>query len=211
MKTKRLAVFAIASILGLGFVTGCTTPGSDPSSSPEPSAETGPIEPYPAYPEPPTEENSASPDSEASNPESSNEVSNETSHVNEVFYEDDGLAIRGYDPVAYFTEGQPVEGSQEFSYQWGNATWRFVSAENRDLFVNNPEQYAPQYGGFCAWAVSQGYTAAIDPNAWKIVDGRLYLNATRGVQRRWERDIPGHIAQGDQNWPGIREDLISQR
>jgi YHS domain-containing protein len=197
MKTKRLAVFAIASILGFGIVAGCTAPGSNPSSSPEPSAETGPIESYPDYPESPTEENT-SPSPEATN-------------TNEVFYEDDGLAIRGYDPVAYFTEGQPVEGSQEFSYQWGNATWRFASAENRDLFVNNPEQYAPQYGGFCAWAVSQGYTAAIDPNAWKIVDGRLYLNATRGVQRRWERDIPGHIAQGDQNWPGIREDLISQR
>jgi len=118
-------------------------------------------------------------------------------------YTENNIAIRGADPVAYFTENKPVLGSDRFSYQWKDATWLFASAENRDLFASNPEKYAPQYGGFCAWAVSQGYTASIDPNAWKIVDGKLYLNYNRSVQRSWERDIPGNIAKADRNWPKI--------
>jgi len=121
------------------------------------------------------------------------------------FADERGLAIRGVDPVAYFTEGAAVAGRAEYTYRWGNATWQFASAENRDRFVADPEQFAPAYGGFCAWAVSQGYTAAIDPEAWRIVDGRLYLNYSPGVQRRWERDIPWHIAQADANWPGVVE------
>ena len=123
--------------------------------------------------------------------------------LTQYFVDDSGLAIRGTDPVAYFTEGGPVAGSSEFAYTWNNATWQFASAENRDLFAANPEQYAPQYGGFCAWAVSQGYTAPIDPNAWSIVDNKLYLNYDKGVQRRWERDIPGNISKADTNWPGV--------
>jgi YHS domain-containing protein len=87
-----------------------------------------------------------------------------------------GTAIEGYDPVAYFNEGRPVEGKSEFSQEWMDATWYFASAENRDLFAADPEKYAPQYGGYCAWAVSQGYTANIDPQAWKVVDDKLYLN-----------------------------------
>ena len=122
------------------------------------------------------------------------------------FVDDSGLAIRGTDPVAYFTQGGPAAGSSEFTHTWNNATWQFASAENRDLFAANPEQYAPQYGGFCAWAVSQGYTASIDPNAWRIVDGKLYLNFSQGVQRRWERDIPGNINKADANWPGVLAD-----
>ncbi|WP_326520696.1 YHS domain-containing (seleno)protein [Leptothoe spongobia] len=122
------------------------------------------------------------------------------------FVDNSGLAIRGTDPVAYFTQGGPVAGSTEFTHTWNNATWQFATAENRDLFVANPEQYAPQYGGFCAWAVSQGYTASIDPNAWRIVDGKLYLNYNKGVQRQWERDIPGNISQANANWPGILEE-----
>ncbi|MGK7891387.1 MAG: YHS domain-containing (seleno)protein [Leptolyngbyaceae cyanobacterium] len=119
------------------------------------------------------------------------------------FNVENGVAIEGTDPVAYFTDGGPVPGSSEFAYEWNGAVWQFASAENRDLFAANPEQYAPQYGGYCAWAVSQGYTAPIDPSAWKIVDGKLYLNFDRRVQARWERDIPGHIAQADANWPGV--------
>ncbi|MEL6471046.1 MAG: YHS domain-containing (seleno)protein [Cyanobacteria bacterium J06623_4] len=119
------------------------------------------------------------------------------------FVDDAGLAIRGTDPVAYFTEGAAISGRPEFAYSWRNATWQFASAENRDLFAANPEQYAPQYGGFCAWAVSEGYTASIDPEAWRIVDGRLYLNYSQGVQRQWEQDIPGNISRADANWPGV--------
>ena len=112
-------------------------------------------------------------------------------------------ALRGTDPVAYFTDGRPVEGSRRFTHEWQGATWRFASAQNRDSFAADPERYAPQYGGYCAWAVSQGYTASTDPEAWRIVDGKLYLNYSKSVQRRWEKDIPGNIAKADRNWPGL--------
>lgn len=115
-----------------------------------------------------------------------------------------GLAIRGYDPVAYFTESMPVKGKAEFSHSYEGATWRFASAANRDAFAAEPGRYAPQYGGYCAWAVAQGYTASIDPDAWRIEGGRLYLNYSKSVQRRWERDIPGNISKADTNWPGIK-------
>jgi YHS domain-containing protein len=118
-----------------------------------------------------------------------------------------GVAIEGTDPVAYFDEGKPVAGSSDFEHDWMGATWRFASAENRDRFAAEPETYAPQYGGYCAWAVSQGYTAKIDPAAWKIVDGKLYLNYSKDVQTQWAGDIPGNIAKGDANWPQIKTDL----
>ena len=124
-----------------------------------------------------------------------------------VFVGERDAAIHGYDPVAYFSEGRPVEGSADFTFDWMDANWRFASAANRDAFAAEPEKYAPQYGGYCAWAVSQGYTARIDPDAWRIVEGKLYLNYSRSVQRRWERDIPGHIAKAESNWPGIRDKL----
>ena len=112
-------------------------------------------------------------------------------------------AIKGYDPVAYFTQGGPAKGRGAHSYEWMDATWYFASAENMELFSGNPEKYAPQYGGYCAYAVSQGYTAKIDPDAWKIVDDKLYLNFSLKVQKLWEEDIPGHIAKADENWPKI--------
>ena len=116
-------------------------------------------------------------------------------------------AIKGYDPVAYFTESMPVEGSRQFSYRWQGADWRFSSADNRERFIVNPERYAPQYGGYCAYAVAKGYTAKIDPQAWRVVDDKLYLNYSKSVQRLWSEDIPGHIRRGDQNWPEIKADL----
>jgi YHS domain-containing protein len=123
------------------------------------------------------------------------------------FFTKDGVAINGTDPVAYFQEGRPVQGSAEFSHQWMNATWHFSSAANRDLFAANPERYAPQYGGFCAWAVAEGYSAPTVPEAWRIVDGKLYLNFDTNIQRRWEGDIPGNIARADQNWPEVKQSL----
>jgi len=114
-----------------------------------------------------------------------------------------GLAIRGADPVAYFTESQPVKGKAEFEHEWNGATWRFSSQENLDLFAANPEQYAPQYGGYCAKAVSEGNLASIDPESWKIVDDKLYLNYSPAVQKQWSADIPSSIALGDENWSGV--------
>jgi len=120
-------------------------------------------------------------------------------------FTDNGLALRGYDPVAYFTAGTPQRGSSDFRAEWGGAEWHFTSGANRDAFLAAPEDFAPQYGGYCAWAVSQGYTAPINPHAWAIVDGRLYLNASTRVQRRWARDAADHIERADANWPGLRE------
>jgi YHS domain-containing protein len=118
-------------------------------------------------------------------------------------FSEDGVAIRGYDPVAYFTESKPVEGKREFTHNWQGTTWQFSSAENRDLFASAPEKYAPQYGGYCAWAVKEGTTAPIDPQAWKIVDEKLYLNLNPSIQKQWQQDIPGYIAKADQNWPDV--------
>ena len=113
------------------------------------------------------------------------------------------LALRGYDAVAYHTDGKPVNGSTTFEYRWKNAVWRFASAEHRDQFIKEPERYAPQFGGYCAYAVSQGHTADGDPNVWRIVDGRLYLNYSAQVKKLWEKDVPGNIAKGQQNWPAV--------
>ncbi|MDJ0679539.1 MAG: YHS domain-containing (seleno)protein [Xenococcaceae cyanobacterium MO_167.B52] len=125
----------------------------------------------------------------------------------QVFYQQRGIAIKGTDTVAYFTEGKAVKGDKKYNYQWGNTTWWFKNETNRDLFAQNPEQYAPQFGGFCAWAVSQNYTAPINPQAWKIVDGKLYLNYNKSVQRTWAQDIQGNIIKGHRNWPNLLANL----
>jgi YHS domain-containing protein len=119
-----------------------------------------------------------------------------------VFSDRDG-AIRGYDPVAYFTEGKPVKGSREFTHLWNGAAWRFASAANRDRFAAAPEKYAPQYGGYCAYGVAGGYAAKIEPDAWSVVDGKLYLNYDKRVQASWKSDIPGYIRKADANWPAV--------
>ena len=114
-----------------------------------------------------------------------------------------GLAIRGTDPVAYFTEGKAVPGDSQYESEWNGATWRFASAENQELFESDPEAYAPQYGGYCAKALSEGNVVSTDPEAWKIVDNKLYLNYSPEVQEQWVEDIPGNIAKADANWPDI--------
>jgi YHS domain-containing protein len=121
-----------------------------------------------------------------------------------------GLAIRGYDPVAYFIEARPVRGQAAFTHSWNGATWRFASVANRDRFAAAPADFAPQYGGFCAWAVAHGYEAPIDPQAWKVVGGRLYLNYDRSTQRRWEADMTALIAKGDANWPALEAKLAAR-
>lgn len=121
-----------------------------------------------------------------------------------VFATDEG-AIRGYDPVAYFTVGEPTKGSDKFTASWQGATFKFVSAANLELFQAEPVAYAPQYGGYCAYAVAKGATAGTVPEAWTIVEGKLYLNYSLGVRQRWRKDVPGHIAAADQNWPAVLE------
>jgi hypothetical protein len=121
------------------------------------------------------------------------------------FQLENGLALKGYDPVAYFSEGKPVEGRGEFEAEWQDSKWRFASALNREMFLRAPEKYAPQYGGYCAWAVSHGYTAKGDPEAWKIVEGKLYLNYNQDVKAKWEQDIPAFISKGDENWTSFQK------
>ncbi|HEV7228142.1 YHS domain-containing (seleno)protein [Brevundimonas sp.] len=123
-----------------------------------------------------------------------------------VHQSDDGLAIGGYDPVAYFDEGRPVVGSAAHQLEWNGATWRFASAAHLAVFRADPAAYAPQFGGYCAWAASQGYIAPGDPQVWRIVDGRLYLNFNARAQALWEDDVPGAIARGQANWPRILTD-----
>ena len=114
-----------------------------------------------------------------------------------------GKAIRGTDPVAYFSQGKPVAGKPDFTYEWKGATWYFSSAANRDRFKENPERWAPQYGGYCAYGVAQGYAVKIEVDQWSVVDGKLYLNYSRSVQRTWKQDIPGYIREANKNWPKV--------
>jgi YHS domain-containing protein len=114
-----------------------------------------------------------------------------------------GLAVKGYDVVAYFTAGAPVKGDQAYATVHEGVTYRFASAANRDAFVKEPGRYVPQFGGFCAYAVSRNYTADIDPTAWRVVDGKLYLNYNARAQAKWAEDVPGNITKGHANWPAL--------
>lgn len=118
-------------------------------------------------------------------------------------YAEGGIAIDGSDAVAYFDGNGPVPGSAEHSVDWNGATWRFASAENAEAFRTSPEAYAPQYGGYCAFALSKNAIAPTDPEAWSIVDGKLYLNFSTQVRMVWSEDIPGNIARADANWPSV--------
>lgn len=119
------------------------------------------------------------------------------------FYEKEGAAIKGYDPVAYFSDGKPVKGSPEHKAQYKGSEFHFASRANRDAFAANPEKYAPQYGGFCAFGTAGGYKAAIDPAAFTIVNDKLYLNYSKGVQKQWGADILGFVARADGKWPEV--------
>ena len=112
-------------------------------------------------------------------------------------YKPSGVAIRGYDTVAYFTEGSPAEGSDEFTTQWQGANWKFASQEHLDLFEADPEKYAPQYGGYCAYGVAQDSLVKIEPENWTIVDDKLYLNYDDELQAKWEKDVPGFVRSAD--------------
>lgn len=116
----------------------------------------------------------------------------------------DDAAVHGHDVVAYFKDGKAMSGSTEFTAEHEGATYRFSSAENRDMFSKNPAKYAPQYGGYCAFGAAMGRKFDVDPDAWKIVDGKLYLNNSKKVQVRWSQDIPGFIKGADGNWSKIR-------
>jgi YHS domain-containing protein len=119
------------------------------------------------------------------------------------FFEHGGAALRGHDAVAYFKEGKAVKGAAEHRAEFKGSTFLFASKAHRDAFAAEPAKYAPQYGGYCAFGVAGGYKAAIDPAAFTVVDGKLYLNYNRAVQKQWSADVPGFIAKADKNWPSV--------
>jgi YHS domain-containing protein len=125
---------------------------------------------------------------------------NHAEGVKPVNAETNNLAVRGFDTVAFFTDKKLTRGKAEFVYDWLGAKWQFSSAENLDLFKQNPEKYAPQFGGYCSYAVSHGYTADADPGTWKIVDGKLYLNYNHEVKKMWEQNQQQFIKDGEKNW-----------
>lgn len=114
------------------------------------------------------------------------------------------VALEGYDTVAYFTEGKAVQGNEDYSLQWNGFTWYFASEKNRDLFAATPEKYAPQYNGYCSWGMTEGRKVLTDPEIWKIVDGKLYLNCSKEAQEKWSEDIPGNIRKADAEWKKLK-------
>ena len=115
-----------------------------------------------------------------------------------------GLALKGFDPVAYFTMGHAMPGDARFTATHEGATYRFATAANRDVFQAEAARYAPQYGGYCAFGVAGGYKVKIDPQAFTVRDGKLYLNYDKKVQERWLSDVPGYLAKSEGNWPGLK-------
>jgi YHS domain-containing protein len=113
------------------------------------------------------------------------------------------VAIRGYDTVAYFTQAKAVAGNDAFVTEWMGAKWKFASQQHLDLFKASPAQYAPQYGGYCAYGVSQGYLVKVDPEAWSVIDGKLYLNYDAKVQATWTKDAARYIKLADGKFPAL--------
>lgn len=116
----------------------------------------------------------------------------------------DPLGLTGYDPVSYFSGSRPQKGNSKFTAQHRGHTYRFANKQNLDAFKANPARYAPQFDGYCAYGVSRGYKVGVDPLAYKVVDGKLYVNYSKSVQRTWSRDIPGYISKANKNWQGLK-------
>ncbi len=114
-----------------------------------------------------------------------------------------GIAIQGYDPVAYFDLQGPVEGKPAHASNWNGTKWVFASAQNKARFDADPTAFAPQFGGYCAYAVSKGATAPTDPTAWTVYQGKMYLNFSPAVRNIWRQDVAGNIAKAEGNWPAV--------
>lgn len=117
-----------------------------------------------------------------------------------VVFQPNGVAINGYDPVAYFQENKPIAGLEDYTYTWNGAKWQFASKENLEKFKQHPDQYAPQYGGHCAYGASRGYLAQTDPQAFTILENKLYLNYNLKVREEWMKDVNSRIKKADENW-----------
>jgi hypothetical protein len=120
-----------------------------------------------------------------------------------------GVGLEGYDAVAYFLDHKPIRGRDAYTHSWNGVVWKFASAEHRDLFAADPAHYAPQYGGYCAYAVANHTTVHGSPKQWAVVNDRLFLNNNPLAKKLWDRDRPGNIRAGDQNWPQISKRPVS--
>ena len=127
------------------------------------------------------------------------------------FNEADGVAIKGHDPVAYFTANRPVKGDAAHAYEYKGSKFLFATRENRDMFAADPGKYAPQFDGYCAYGVAVGAKADIDPSAFSVVDGKLYLNVNPAVQKKWSGDIPSFIKAADEKWPEVSKQTSVRR
>lgn len=123
----------------------------------------------------------------------------------EIYKDVSGRALKGYDAVAYHLDRRPVQGSQDFAYEWKGAEWWFSSAENRDKFIADPERWAPQFGGYCAWGIARDRVVSIDPTLFRIFDDKLYLNLNLRVHKEWLENRHGFIATANEKWPEILE------
>ena len=121
------------------------------------------------------------------------------------FFETDGVALRGYDPVAYFVAAVPQKGQAQYSYEYKGSKFYFASDANRRAFMEAPEKYAPQFGGYCAYGTSQGYKVSTQPDAFAVVKDKLYLNYNKKVQEIWRQDVPGNIDRAEKNWPEVQK------
>jgi YHS domain-containing protein len=119
--------------------------------------------------------------------------------------DDKGLAMQGYDPVAYFTDGAPKAGDPKFQTKYGGATYYFSSEANLKTFTANPAAYTPQYGGFCAMGTAHGLKLEGDPHLWHVVDKKLYLNVNAAVDTKWKQDVPGNITTANDKWPKVKD------
>ena len=120
---------------------------------------------------------------------------------------DKGIAVHGYDVVAYFSDNAAIKGSAQFAHTWNGVEWRFATPDHREAFVKDPARYAPAFGGYCAYGVSRGYAVDVDPEAFAVVDGRLYLNYSKSVQRTWNQDRAGYIDKANQRWSEVMSSL----
>jgi len=121
------------------------------------------------------------------------------------YFETDGVALRGYDPVAYFFSSEAQKGQAQYSYEYKGSKFYFASEANKRAFMATPEKYAPQFGGYCAYGTAQGYKVSTQPDAFAIVKDKLYLNYDKKVQKIWQQDVPGNIRQAEKNWPEVSQ------
>jgi YHS domain-containing protein len=119
------------------------------------------------------------------------------------YYNTNGIAMNGYDAVAYFSENRPMKGMKEWSYNWNGVQWNFKNAANLEAFKASPLKYAPQFGGYCAYGVSENHKAATEPDAFTISGGKLYFNYNKSVQQLWLKDTTGYLRKAEGNWPGL--------